>query len=246
MKVLLLDLESSPNTAHVWGLWEQNIGLNQLMESSYVLCWAAKWLGEKPIHFDSLHRSSAKKMLRGIHDLLHRADTVIHYNGTKFDIPTLNKEFILHGMDQPAPYRQMDLLQVARRQFKFASNRLDYVAQALGVGRKTRHEGHELWVKCMNNDPQAWKKMERYNKNDVVIMEKVYYKLRPWMKGHTNYALYVPGIGVCCPRCGADHSTKQGFAYTSAGKYQQYQCKACQGWFRSSKNLVKGERYLSV
>lgn len=244
MRTLLLDVETSPNTAHVWGLWQQTVSLNQLMESSRVMCWAAKWLDEKVILFDSEHRSTHKAMLKGIHSLLSQADTVIHYNGTKFDIPTLNKEFILHGMDQPAPYRQMDLLQVARRQFKFASNRLDYVAQALGVGRKTRHEGHELWVKCMNNDPQAWKRMERYNKNDVVIMEKVYYKLRPWMKGHTNWGLHTGCEG--CPRCGYAQTVKQGYAYTSAGKYQQYQCKQCQGWFRGSKNLASKQRYINI
>lgn len=245
MRVLLLDLETSPNTVHCWGLRQQDISLNQIMESSYVLCWAAKWLGEKKVLFDSVHKSTAKKMLRGIHDLLGGADTVIHYNGTKFDIPTLNKEFILHGMVQPAPYKQMDLLRVARGQFKFASNRLDYVAQALGVGRKTRHEGHELWVKCMNNDPTAWKKMERYNKNDVVIMEKVYYKLRPWMKGHTNWGLYTEK-STSCPRCGGMEHVRQGFAYTSSGKYQQYQCKKCSGWFRDSENLVKGRKFTSI
>jgi uncharacterized protein YprB with RNaseH-like and TPR domain len=162
MRTLLVDVETSPNTAHVWGLWQQNVSLNQLMESSRVMCWAAKWLDEKVVLFDSEYRSSHKAMLKGIHSLLSQADTVIHYNGTKFDIPTLNKEFLVHGLGKPAPFRQMDLLRVARQQFKFASNRLDYVAQALEVGQKTKHEGHELWVKCMHGDPSAWSRMERY------------------------------------------------------------------------------------
>ena len=200
MKTLLLDIETAPNQAHVWGLFQQNVSLNQLLESSYVMCWAAKWLDEKGVMFDSVFQSTSKKMLKGIHALLDEADTVIHYNGTKFDIPTLNKEFILHGMVQPAPYKQMDLLRVARGQFKFASNRLDYVAQALGVGKKTLHEGHELWIKCMNRDPTAWKRMERYNKNDVVIMERVYKKMLPWMKNHTNQGPYTGTSG--CPNCG--------------------------------------------
>ena len=134
MKILLLDIESSPNVAHVWGLWQQNVGINQLMESSYVLCWAAKWLGEDEIIFDSVHQSKPKKMLKGIYDLLNAADAVIHYNGTKFDIPTLNKEFLLHHYAPPSPYKQIDLLRVARSQFRFPSNKLDYVAQRLGLG----------------------------------------------------------------------------------------------------------------
>jgi predicted PolB exonuclease-like 3'-5' exonuclease len=174
LKILLLDIESSPNVAHVWGIWQQNVGINQLMESSYVLCWAAKWLGEEEVMFDSVHVSKPKKMLKKIHDLISEADAVIHYNGTKFDMPTLNKEFLLHDMNPPAPYKQIDLLKQVRSQFRFPSNKLDYVAQRLGLGSKTSHEGHELWVKCMAGDKDAWKRMEEYNIQDVVLLEKLY------------------------------------------------------------------------
>jgi DNA polymerase elongation subunit (family B) len=163
MKILLLDIESSPNTAHVWGLWQQNVSINQLMESSYVLCYAAKWLGDEKIMFDSVHQSKPKAMLKGIHGLLNDADAVVHYNGTKFDIPTLNKEFLLHSFNPPSPYKQIDLLRVVRSNFRFPSNKLDYVAQRLNLGKKHEHEGHELWVKCMNGDKDAWKRMEKYN-----------------------------------------------------------------------------------
>ena len=44
-------------------------------------------------------------MIKGIHKLLDECDAVIHYNGSKFDIPTLNKEFLLHGLHPPAPYK---------------------------------------------------------------------------------------------------------------------------------------------
>ena len=183
-------------------------------------------------------------MLRGVYGLLDQADAVIHYNGTKFDIPTLNKEFLLHGLGQPSPYRQMDLLRVARGQFKFPSNRLDYVAQALGVGQKTKHEGHTLWVKCMNSDPAAWAKMEKYNKNDVTIMEKVYLKLIPWMKNHVNLGIYTNELG--CPNCGKTHFHGRGYAYTQAGKFQRYQCQMCQTWFRSNINEADKSRHIAL
>jgi len=186
LKILLLDIESSPNVAHVWGIWQQNVGINQLMESSYVLCWAAKWLGEDEIMFDSVHVSKPKKMLKRIHDLISESDAVIHYNGTKFDMPTLNKEFLLHEMNPPAPYKQIDLLRQVRSQFRFPSNKLDYVAQRLGLGSKTAHEGHELWVKCMNKDKDAWFRMEEYNKQDVILLEKLYHRLLPWIKNQTT------------------------------------------------------------
>lgn len=231
MKILALDIETSPNTAHIWGLWNQNIGINQLMESSYTLCWAAKWLGEDGIMYDSIYQSTPRKMLKKIHKLLDEADAVIHYNGTRFDIPTLNKEFLLYGMTPPTPYKQIDLLKVARNQFKFPSNKLDYVAKALGVGQKIRHPGHELWVKCMAGDSEAWELMEVYNKQDVIILEGVYYKLLPWIKNHPNHGLHTRDS--VCPNCGGNHYQQRGYALTKTMKYKRFQCTDCGAWFKN-------------
>lgn len=235
MKILLLDIESSPNTAHVWGLWQQNVSLNQLMESSYVLCYAAKWLGEKEMFFDSVHQSKPKKMLKGIHALLNDADAVIHYNGSKFDIPTLNKEFLLHRLNPPAPYKQIDLLRTVRSNFRFPSNKLDYVAQRLGLGKKQEHEGHELWVKCMNGDKEAWKRMEKYNVQDVVLLESLYNSLLPWISNHPNQNLW-DDRGVC-PTCGETKLEKNGTRITTTGTYQRYKCKCCGTWSQGTKLL---------
>ena len=227
MKILLLDIETSPNTAHVWGLWQQNVGINQLLESSQVMCWAAKWYGEREVIFG--------KDLITIHQMIDEADVVIHYNGKKFDMPTLNKEFLLHDMTPPAPYKQIDLLRVVRSQFRFPSNKLDYVAQRLGLGKKVKHEGHELWVKCMAGDPVAWKKMERYNKQDVVLLEKVYDKLLPWIKSHPNHNLY-DDVEHACPSCGSDKLHRRGNARTIGGVYQRYQCIDCGSWSQGTKS----------
>ena len=237
MKILLLDIESSPNTAHVWGLWQQNVSINQLMESSYVLCYAAKWLGDEEIVFDSVHQSKPKAMLKGIHGLLNDADAVVHYNGTKFDIPTLNKEFLLHSYNPPAPYKQIDLLRVVRSQFRFPSNKLDYVAQRLGLGQKHAHEGHSLWVKCMNGDKDAWERMQDYNVQDVVLLESLYHTLLPWIKNAPNVNLFNDVQG--CPSCGDTHLQKRGTSVSTTGVYQRYQCRSCGTWCQGTTNLTK-------
>lgn len=235
MKILLLDIESSPNTAHVWGLWQQNVSINQLMESSYVLCYAAKWYGEKEVMFDSVHQSRPKTMLKGIHGLLNDADAVVHYNGTKFDIPTLNKEFLLHSFNPPSPYKQIDLLRVVRSNFRFPSNKLDYVAQRLNLGKKHEHEGHELWVKCMNGDKDAWKRMEKYNIQDVVLLENLYGHLLPWIKSHPNHNLF--SDGHVCPNCSSSSLQRRGTAISATGTYQRYQCRSCGTWSQSTKSI---------
>jgi hypothetical protein len=238
VKILLLDIETSPNVAHVWGIWQQNVGLSQLLESSYTLCYSAKWLGEKQIYFDSTHKSTSKDMLKGIHGLLEDADAVVHYNGTKFDMPTLNKEFIVHKMNPPAPSKQIDLLRVVKSQFRFPSNKLDYVAQRLGLGKKKEHEGHILWVKCMNNDKKAWKTMEDYNIQDVVLLEKLYNRLLPWIKSPINQNIMRDRDGFLCPTCSKPALISKGYRYTTTGAYQRYQCKSCGGYSTDTRTVI--------
>ena len=242
MKILLIDIETSPNTAHVWGLYNQNVSLNQLMESSYVMCWAAKWLDEDEVHFSSMMETTHRRMIRKAHKLLDEADAVIHYNGTKFDIPTLNKEFLLLGLRPPAPYKEIDLLRTSRSRFKFPSNKLDYVAQALGLGEKVKHIGHELWIRCMNKDKAAWDMMKKYNIHDVVLLEKVYERMLAWIKNHPNQNSYHDG--TVCPTCGGSNLQKRGVSCNSTYQYQRYVCRDCNSWSRGNKSLLKGKSSL--
>lgn len=245
MKILLLDIETAPNTAHVWGLWKQNISINRLMESSYVMCWSAKWLDKKRVIFDSIMESPHTEMIKHIHGLLDECDAVIHYNGSKFDIPTLNKEFLLQGLQPPAPYKEIDLLRTARNSFKFPSNKLDYVAQQLKVGKKVEHIGHELWIRCMDKDKKAWEKMKRYNKNDVVILEKVYYKMVAWIKNHPNHNAH--SDDMVCPNCGSTRLHKRGTARNTLYTYTRYQCQDCGKWSRSNRSFgTKKESTISL
>ena len=140
-------------------------------------------------------------------------------------------------MTPPATYKQIDLLTTARNRFRFVSNKLDYVAQALGVGKKHKHAGHELWVRCMAGEADAWIEMEEYNKNDVVLLEKVYEVFRPWIRNHPNAGLYGDAEVDVCPVCGDDNLTKRGFAYTAAAKYQRYRCSTCGHWCRDRKAI---------
>src|SRR5438067_839754 len=111
MKILMVDIETAPHLAHVWGLWDQNIGLPQIIESGYTLCWAAKWLGEREIHFSSM-RDGKKRMIAKLHKLMSEADAVCTYNGNKFDLPTIHKDFLLQGLAPPPPSKSIDLLRV--------------------------------------------------------------------------------------------------------------------------------------
>lgn len=250
MKILYLDIETAPNLAYVWGLFKQNVATNQVEASSYVLCWAAKWhCNGGTIHYADI-RAGEKEMLYKIHRMLGVADVVVHYNGLKFDIPTLNKEFAKHGLKPPAPYKQVDLMRAVKRAFRFESNKLDYVAQQLGLGRKVRHPGFDMWVNCMDKDrpgyDKAWKQMERYNRMDVKLLERLYKRLLPWLKGHPNRSAHEKEL--CCPRCASKEFALRTENYVLvSGTYARYSCNKCGHWFRGSKRLDKPtERGVSI
>ena len=233
MKILFLDIETSPNTAYVWGIFKENIPLARLIDTSDLLCWSAKWFDEEEVIFYSNARK--KEMLKVIHSMLSEADMVVTYNGNRFDLPILNKEFLLADMPPPAPYKSLDIYQTIKQRFRFTSNKLDHIAQQLGKGQK--HEtSFQLWVDCMNDDPEAWEKMSEYNIQDVLLLEKLYEKLLPWINNHANHQVY-SGVSSVCPRCGSERSQSRGYAYTAAGKYRRRQCKDCSGWFREGLRI---------
>lgn len=236
-KILTIDIETSFHKAAVWALWDQNVSLAQLREASQVICWAAKFIGHKGVEFRSDHHDGHERSIARIHDLLDQADIVVHYNGKAFDVKHLNREFLLAGLQPPSPYKQVDLLTEVRRNFKFASNKLNYVAQQLGIGKKTEHSGQELWNKCIyDNDKKAWNTMREYNIQDIQLNEDLYYALLPWLK-HPNVALYSDSADDVCPTCGCRDLIRRGFALTNAGKYQRFKCRKCGSWSRGKKRV---------
>lgn len=243
MRLLLLDIETSPHVVYCWGLFDQNISLNQIVNTGSTLCWSAKWYGSDEVLFDAVWKSGHKKMLKRIHSLLCDADAVVTYNGKKFDLPTLNKEFVKEEMPPPSPYKQIDLYQVAKSEFRFASNKLAHITKDLGFEGKIDHRGQALWTGCMQGDPECHDEMERYNKQDVTELEKVYERFRPWIRSHPNHGLYdEPGLPVC-PNCGSPNLQRRGFARTTLNKYARFACNDCGAWSREPiSELPKEDR----
>ena len=230
MRILAVDIETSPNLADVWGLWQQNVSLNQLRESSRMLCFAAQWEGEKRVQFYS-EWGDGEDMLGAAYELLGEADAVLHYNGQRFDVPHINRELLQAGYEPPSPFKQIDLYREVKSAFSFPSYKLEYVAKTLGVGEKLGHEGHELWVKVLAGDRKAKGKMREYNMRDVELLFPLYYKLRPWIAGPNHGALTGEDV---CPSCGSESLRREGYAITLTGKYQRFQCRSCGAWSRAT------------
>lgn len=253
-KVLIFDIETAPIIAHVWSLWENNVSLNQIVSDWHVLSWSAKWLDDPPtkIMYDDQSKekniADDKRLLQGIWDLLNEADVVITQNGKNFDQKKLNARFVLNGFKPPGTFKHIDTKILASKHFGFTSNKLEYMTDKLCTKyKKLKHKefpGHEMWTECLAGNQKAWAEMEKYNKHDVLALEELYHILIPW-DNTINFNLYHDqNVHVC--KCGSTSFHKNGFYYTSAGKFQKHKCKHCGAEHRDKTNLFSKEKRASL
>jgi hypothetical protein len=225
-RILFLDIEWKPATAYVWQLFDVNVALNQVIDDGGLLCVAAKWLGEKKTHFFSEWDHGREGMAEATHALLSEADAVVGYNSNRYDLPKLQGEFLLADLPPPPPVTSIDVYRTIKK-LGYLSGKLAYIGPKLVGEGKVKHDGMELWVKAMKGCPKARRTMKRYNIQDVVLLEDVYLKVRPYISNH-------PHLGMCgplqCGACGSHQVQSRGVRRTKASFIQRYQCQACGSW----------------
>ena len=235
VRTLLIDIETSPITGYTWSTFDASV--LKILEPSKVLSVAWKWLDEDETFCKTIADFKGykkgvvddKRLIQLAWELLNEADIVIAHHGKKFDLPKLAARFIYYGLAAPASYQVVDTKQVASTKFKFDSNSLNNLGTYLGLGSKVQNGGFDLWVRCIAGDPDAWELMKEYNVQDVVLLEKVYLALRPYITNHPNVSL-ITGAVDNCPTCQSDKLQKRGFSYTRTGRKQRYQCSDCHSW----------------
>lgn len=240
-KVLLLDIETAPALAYVWKVWQENVGLKQLLERPYLMSYAAKWLDDSYICYEENRHNNDAGIVKSLFDLLDEADVVVGHNGDKFDLPMIIGRGLVHGFKPPSPYHTVDTLKIARKKFRFLSNSLASLCVELNLPRKLEHSkfsGFELWLQCIKQNDAAWDELRDYNIQDVVSLEALYKKFLPYITTHPNTSRKT-GDEVCqCPNCSSEHVRLRGFYYTKAGlAYQRFVCKDCGTWSHSKTAL---------
>lgn len=232
-KVLVLDIETSPIESLHWGLFDQNIALNQIKKDWHIMSWAAKWLDNKKIFYadqrNSKDISNDKKTLQGIWKLLDEADVVITQNGNSFDLKKLNARFIMNKMPPPSSFKKIDTKVIAGKHFGFTSKKLEYMAEK--INRKYKKSSHKkfsgmsLWIECLKGNKVAWDEMKKYNVIDVLTTEELYYSLIPW-DSTIDFSIFNPNKEMVCS-CGSTEFYENGHAYYASGVYKRYRCKKC-------------------
>jgi hypothetical protein len=252
VKVLVLDIETCPIQGYVWGLFDQNVALSQIVEDWSILSWSAKWIGsDKVMYADTRNEKNVrndKKMLKGIWDLLDQADVVIGQNSTRFDIKKLNARFILNGMKPPSSFRQIDTMRLAKRYFSFTSNKLEYLSKNLcPTVEKSDHKkfpGFALWSECLKKNKEAFEEMEAYNITDILATEELYHRLKAWDKS-INFNVYHSGLVNTCT-CGSSKFFKNGYVFTNSAKFQRYTCSKCGAESVDKENILIKDKKKSL
>lgn len=232
-KILSLDIETRPSLVYAWKAYDVNVNYDQIVDPGGIICFAAKWVGQKEVEFYSEWTHTRLEMLTAARDLLDEADAVLTFNGIRFDLPKLTGEFAQAGLKPSGPVTSIDVLKVVRK-FGLFMNKLAFVGPIFGVGEKLKHEGFGLWLKVMAGDEKARLKMRKYNIQDVVLLEKLYNKVKPFIVNH-------PHLGDDkgeCSNCGSTHLQHRGWSRTKYFKTRRLQCVKCGAWSSGAREKI--------
>lgn len=240
-RILLWDVETTQNLVAVFRLTQNDyIQPDNIVQERYIVCASWKWLGEKKVSAVSTLNDPARfarnphddlHVLKALHAVLSAADVIVAHNGTAYDIKFTEGRFLIAGLPPLPPIVKIDTLKAAKDRFLLNANNLNYLGQVLKVGKKKETEPG-LWLKVLKGDRAAIKRMVSYNKQDVLLLEKVFLKLQPYIADHVNRHLFG---GTGCPRCGSTAIQSRGVHRAITQVYQRFCCTTCGGWFRELK-----------
>lgn len=244
LRILFLDIECSMAKFYGYGIFDQNIPISHIIEHPRMIAFTAKWYGKSKVHAFSEYHQSRDEMLQEMHALLDEADVVIGYNSKNFDIKWINSEFAVEGMKPPSPYKQIDIMQEAKRNFRLISRKLDYLAERILGDNKIDYSMAKMWVIVDNPDTdeatrkREWNAMMKYAKKDTLLLEPLFEELLPWIKiPHPASSL----DGLRCRKCGSESLRPNGSTLTAEGRYRKYLCENCGGHTRGTKREAIGE-----
>lgn len=253
-KILLYDLETSMIKGYFWGLWQQNISIDAIVEDWYVICWSAKWLGTDEMLNSSVHdypckvnkyRDNEASVILALWKLVDEADILIAYNGKRFDRKKMNTKFLEYGLPEPSPYKVIDPMIICKSNFALTSNKMDFVAKYVAENEEGKLKtGLQLWLDCMNDDVDALDKMQVYCDEDINVLERVYMAVRHWDKNSPNMALYYEDDKPRCNSCGSsDLSPIEGkLTHTNVSTFSLVRCNGCQKVLKERINLVSKDK----
>jgi DNA polymerase elongation subunit (family B) len=229
LKRLYFDLETTPNIVYSWNIgYKLNIGHDNLIKERAIICACYKWEHEKEVKYLTWEDGDDAKLIYALYDILMEADEIIGHNGDNYDIKWFKTRCLYHGILNMPEICSIDTLKLSRKHFRFNSNKLDYIGQFLGIGKKKDTGGFNLWKEVMANNDKSLFKMVEYCKNDVILLEQVYNKISGYIKNKTHLGVLKGNSKCSCPNCGDENTQARGNLILASGTIKKrMQCKSC-------------------
>lgn len=249
LKRLYFDIETSPNVGYFWKTgYRERIGPEAIVQERKVICICWKFEGEEEVHYVTWDKKQNDyKAIKKFIEVANNSDVLVAHNGDRFDIPWIRTRALYHRLEWPPKPISTDTLKRARGNFRFNSNKLDYIAQYLNVGKKIDTGGFQLWKDVIDGKEEALEKMVDYCKQDVVILEKVHEIIQNYVPV-TLHAGVLSGLDkYTCPRCASKEVIQFNKRTTVTGiiRYQM-KCKKCYGCYTISgkaySDYIKSKR----
>lgn len=242
-KLLFLDIETAPILMTSWSMRSPEASAVWVERDTFILMFSYKWADQKTVKTVCLpdfprykrDRYDDKALCGVLHRLMDTADIICAHNGDAFDIKKINSRLITNGFKPQSPFKTIDTLKIARRAFKFDSNKLDNIGRYLQEGRKIPNTGAALWRGCVSGDQRSWRTMRRYGKQDTELLAHVYERIKAWAPNHPDMNLYrayrdrPPGIS--CPTCESTNTHRRGVYVKLKMRRHRHQCQKCGSWF---------------
>jgi hypothetical protein len=229
-RILFLDIETSALLVRTYGLYNQNIPIQNIVEDWSLLSYCAKFNDDETVYYlDQRYAqdyTDDRQLVEGIHDLIRQADIIVAHN-IDFDWGKLNAKFIKYELDPLHP-RQICTLKMTRKLMKkgITSKKLEFLAKWLGCTPKESHAkfpGGKLWDECLKGNMEAWAECEVYNRGDVTTLTEIFWKLSRYDQS-INFSIY-EHKNKCI--CGSDHFVRDGYKVTNSSKKMRFRCGAC-------------------
>lgn len=241
---LYFDIETSPNIVTTWNVgYNLTIDYSNIIQERAIICICYKWEHDSTVYSLNWDGSSDKRMIEEFLEVIKTADEVVGHNGDRYDLKFFRTRAIYHGIKSLPEFKSIDTLKISKKEFRFNSNRLDYIGSFLGLGRKIKTE-YGLWTDVMAGDSKALRKMIDYCKQDVVLLEAVYKKLSGYAKVKTHVGVANGGNKCDCPSCGSKKTKVSKTRTSAAGAIsKQLQCGDCHSYFTISLaayNKIRG------
>lgn len=249
LKRLYFDIETSPNIGYFWKTgYRERIGPEAIVEERKVICICWKFEGQDKVHSVTWDKKQNDyKAIKKFIEVANKADVLVGHNGDRFDIPWVRTRALYHRLEWPPKPISTDTLKRARGNFRFNSNKLDYIAQYLKVGKKIDTGGFGLWKDVIDGQEEALQRMVDYCKQDVVILEKVHQIIENYVPVTLHAGVLRGGEKWTCPRCASDdvHQFNKRTTKTGIVRFQM-RCKSCKGTYtingKSHSDYIKSKR----